>query len=63
MKTKEEILELYSKMLLNSEKIHDMVLNPPDDMSFEEIKKLICEDNCQYQMNTLIEWVLDIDKP
>ena len=61
MKTEKEILEKYNEMLKSSEKLHNIVLNPTDNMSFEDIKQSLYDDNCQFHMNALIEWVLDID--
>jgi hypothetical protein len=60
MKTEKELLELYHRMLVNTMKLHAIVQEPPDDYSFDEIKECINEENSQYNMNSLIEYVLDI---
>jgi len=61
MRTEKEITELYEKMLKNTELLMDKVRNPDkyDIDNMETIKELICEENAQHSMNSLIKWVLN----
>jgi hypothetical protein len=62
MKTKLEILELYRGMVDNLNKLYVIAKNPPDDMTIPELEEL-CENlDRQHQMNTLVEFILGVEK-
>lgn len=60
MRTEIEILEKYSEMLQRKKELHDIVNNPPDDLSFEEIQNTINDYHHQCDMNNVVEWLLDL---
>ena len=61
MKTENEIKEKYEKMLKHTEDLDDMVLNPDkyNSINVENIQDHIKIREEQYQMNALIEWILN----
>jgi hypothetical protein len=61
MKTEKEIREKYEEMLKHTEDLDDMVNNPSkyDKINVENIQNHIRIREEQYQMNALINWVLN----
>ena len=61
MKTENEIREKYQEMLKHTEDLDDMVLNPDkyNSINVENIQDHIKIREEQYQMNALIEWILN----
>ena len=61
MKTEKEIKEKYEEMLKHTEDLDDMVNNPSkyDEINVENIQKHIDAREQQYQMNALINWILN----
>ena len=61
MKTEKEIIEKYDEMLKHTELLMDKVRNPDkyDDVTIENIREHIKNENEQHQVNALIKWVLN----
>jgi hypothetical protein len=61
MKTEKEIKEKYEEMLKHTEDLDDMVKNPGiySGITIENIQKHIRIREEQYQMNDLINWILN----
>jgi hypothetical protein len=61
MKTEKEIREKYEEMLKHTEDLDDMVKNPGiySGITIENIQKHIRIREEQYQMNDLINWILN----
>jgi hypothetical protein len=61
MKTEKEIKEKYEEMLKHTEDLDDMVKNPSkyDGINIENIQNHIRIREEQYQMNALINWILN----
>lgn len=61
MKTEKEIKEKYEEMLKHTEDLDDMVNNPSkyDGINVENIQNHIRIREEQYQMNALINWILN----
>ena len=61
MKTEKEIREKYEEMLKHTEDLDDMVNNPSkyDGINVENIQNHIRIREEQYQMNALINWILN----
>ena len=59
MKTDLEIKQKYDEMLKHTEYLMGLIENSPD-LTNDQIKEIICEQNAQHQMNALIRWVLNI---
>jgi hypothetical protein len=61
MKTEKEIREKYEEMLKHTEDLDDMVNNPSkyDGINVENIQSHIRIREEQYQMNALINWILN----
>jgi len=61
MKTEKEIREKYEEMLKHTEDLDDMVKNPSkyDGINVENIQNHIRIREEQYQMNALINWILN----
>ncbi len=61
MKTENEIREKYEKMLKHTEDLDDMVNNPSkySGITTENIQQHIKAREEQYQLNSLIEWILN----
>lgn len=59
MKTEKEIIEKYDEMLKHTEYLMGLIENSPD-LTNDQIKEIICEQNAQHQMNALMRWVLNI---
>lgn len=61
MKTEKEIREKYEEMLKHTEDLDDMVKNPGiySGITIENIQSHIRIREEQYQMNSLIEWILN----
>lgn len=62
MKTRVEVLELYHGMVENLQRLNVLVRNPPPDMTIPEIKEASEALDRQHQMNTVVEWILNIEK-
>lgn len=62
MKNKIEILTLYQGMVSNMNTLRNTLANPPADMSIADIQDANNALDCQHQMNSVIEWVLGIEK-
>lgn len=60
MKSKRELIMLYSDMVESLKITHGKVLNPPSDISQQELDDIICIDKTQFRMNALMEFVLEI---
>jgi hypothetical protein len=63
MKTEKEIREKYEEMLEHTKLLMDKVRNPNKygDANIENIQEHINNENEQHQMNSLMNWVLDIN--
>ena len=61
MKTEKEIREKYEEMLKHTEDLDDMVNNPSkyDKINVENILNHFRIREEQYQMNALINWILN----
>lgn len=61
MKTEQQIREKYQEMLKHTEDLDDMVNNPNKykDITTENIQQHIKAREEQYQLNSLIEWILN----
>lgn len=61
MKTEKEIREKYEEMLKHTEDLDDMVKNPGiySGITVENIQNHIRIREEQYQMNALINWILN----
>ena len=61
MKTEKEIREKYEEMLKHTEDLDDIVNNPSkyDGINVENIQSHIRIREEQYQMNSLINWILN----
>ena len=61
MKTEKEIREKYEEMLNHTKDLDDMVKNPNkyDGINIENIQNHIRIREEQYQMNVLINWILN----
>lgn len=61
MKTEKEIREKYEEMLRHTEDLDDMVKHPNtySGITIENIQKHIRIREEQYQMNDLINWILN----
>ena len=61
MKTEKEIREKYEEMLKHTEDLDDMVKNPGiySGITIENIQKHIRIREEQYQMNDLMNWILN----
>jgi hypothetical protein len=61
MKTEKEIKEKYEEMLKHTEDLDDMVQNPNkySGITIENIQDHIKVREEQYQMNALINWILN----
>jgi len=62
MKIEKEIKEKYEEMLEHTELLMDKVRNPDkyDDVTIENIQEHIQNENEQHQMNSLINWILNV---
>jgi hypothetical protein len=62
MKTEKEIRDKYEEMLKHTEDLDDMVNNPSkyDGINVENIQSHIRIREEQYQMNSLINWILNV---
>jgi hypothetical protein len=63
MKTEKEIREKYGEMLEHTKLLMDKVRNHNKygDANIENIQEHINNENEQHQMNSLMNWVLDIN--
>ena len=59
MKTEEEILKKYDEMLKHTEHVMRNIENEPE-LTNHQIEVMICEQNAQHQMNSLMRWILII---
>ncbi len=62
MKSEQQILDHYQLMKAHAQDIHELVANPPDGSTQEQIDKFIIDENHQEAMNALMRWVLDINQ-
>jgi DNA-binding transcriptional regulator GbsR (MarR family) len=62
MKTKLEILELYRGMVDNLNKLNATVNHPSNEMTTSKIKEVSENLEHQHQMNSVVEWILEIEK-
>jgi hypothetical protein len=62
MRIEKEIKEKYEEMLEHTELLMDKVRNPDkyDDVTIENIQEHIQNENEQHQMNSLINWILNV---
>jgi hypothetical protein len=64
MRTETEIREKYDEMLEHTKLLMDKVRNPDkyEDVNIENIQEHINIENEQHRMNSLMRWILDINK-
>lgn len=62
MKSKLEILELYRSMVDKLNKLNVTVNHPSNEMTISEIKEVTENLEHQHQMNSVVEWILEIEK-
>jgi len=59
MRTESEILEKYKEMMEHTIILEKIKNNPPENTTYEDIIYINNELNSQYQMNALIDWILN----
>ena len=61
MKTQQQIEQKYKEMLEYTKILDDKVNNPNKypDITIQNIQELIEAREAQYQMNSLVEWILN----
>lgn len=62
MKTEKELLEKLNQMILQKNKLREIIDNPPEGMLFSEIQENINGYNEQCHYIDFLEWVLDIEE-
>ena len=61
MKIQQEITEKYKEMLEHTKLLDDKVNNPDKypDITIQNIQELVQAREAQYQINSLVEWILN----
>lgn len=62
MKSKRELIMLYSDMVKSLKITHQKMSNPPIGMSEQDLDDINCNDKTQFHMNALMEFILDINE-